>query len=340
MPRLCMENNDSYTAYGSYDPSAAFWLRKNYEKKELGMLGKCTGMGVCVYILLSQLYAFVPYVLGLQREYYERGVLFYSLSMLSSILCLLLPFLLLSRYEKKRLPVNIDFIPVEKPASFSDFLLAIPVGFGGCLLANFISSYIDMIIQSTGVELSSPDVEPGASAPLYLFMYFLCISLCAPICEETVMRGVVMQPLRKYGGAFAVGASAVVFGLLHCNLIQAPCAVMAGIALGYVALVTGSLWAPIFVHLLNNTYSLFISEMQNRTAEENVVVFHYAVTAAGILLGAVCLTALIIKHRGAGVSGKDTVLSFGDKLRAYFINVPMLVALVFILIITKTYVDL
>ncbi|MCQ2462472.1 MAG: CPBP family intramembrane metalloprotease [Clostridia bacterium] len=335
-----MENNYYNTAYGSYDPSAAFWLRKNYEKKELGMLGKCTGMAVCIYILLSEVFVFVPYVFNFEKEYYDRGVLFYSLTMLSSVLCLLLPFVLMSRYEQKKLPVRVDFIPAENPGKLSTLLLCIPVGFGGCLLSNFISSYIDIFIQATGVELSSPEIDPGASEPLYLLMYFLCVAVCAPVCEETAMRGVVLQPLKKYGGAFAVGASATVFGLLHCNLIQTPCAIMAGIALGYIALVTGSIWAPVVVHFLNNFYSLFIGEMQNRTAEKNVVIFHYAVTVAGIFIGAVCLAVLVIKRRGVGVPGRDTVLTTGEKIKAYFFNVPMLVAFIFILIITKTYVSL
>ena len=335
-----MDNNNNYTAYGSYDPSAAFWLRKNYEKKELKMLGKCMGMGVCIYILLSEVFAYVPYFLNLQAEYNQRGVLFYSLTMLSSIICLMMPFVLLSKYEKKRLPVNVDFIPVEKPEKFSYFLLSIPVGFGGCLLSNVISTYIDVVIQSAGVELSSPDVDPGTSEPIYLLMSFLCIAVCAPICEETVMRGVVLQPLRKYGSSFAIGAAAIVFGLLHCNLIQAPCAILSGIALGYVALVTGSLWAPIIVHFLNNAYSLFLTEMQNRTAEENVVIFHYAVTVIGIIVGVICLVTLIIKRRCTGFSGKDTVLNTSEKIKAYFLNIPMIVALIFILIITKAYVSL
>ena len=70
------------------------------------------------------------------------------------------------------------------------------------------------------------------------------------------MRGVVMQPLRKYGDWFAILTSAFVFALMHGNLVQAPFAFIAGIGLGYAVIASGSLWTGILVHLLNNSISV------------------------------------------------------------------------------------
>lgn len=77
------------------------------------------------------------------------------------------------------------------------------------------------------------------------------------------MRGVVMQPLRKYGDWFAILTSAFVFALMHGNLVQAPFAFIAGIGLGYAVIASGSLWTGILIHLLNNSISV-IQTIGNR----------------------------------------------------------------------------
>lgn len=80
-------------------------------------------------------------------------------------------------------------------------------------------------------------------------------SLIVPIAEEFLFRGAILKSLSKYGIPFAVGASAVLFGLMHGNIFQAPFATVAGIIMGYVAIRSGSLWPSIIIHMAINSFS-------------------------------------------------------------------------------------
>ena len=83
-------------------------------------------------------------------------------------------------------------------------------------------------------------------------IYALSVAVVAPLVEEFAMRGVVMQPLKKYGRWFAIIASSLVFGVLHGNFIQAPFALIAGIGIGYAVCVTDSIWTGVLIHFCNN----------------------------------------------------------------------------------------
>ena len=98
------------------------------------------------------------------------------------------------------------------------------------------------------------------------------------------MRGVVMQPLRKYGDRFAIVVSAVLFAALHGNMVQIPFAFIAGLALGYFAIITNSIWTSVAIHCLNNLSATVIS-IYYTNHSENDVFFFYAIEGAILIIG-------------------------------------------------------
>ena len=87
------------------------------------------------------------------------------------------------------------------------------------------------------------------------------------------MRGVVMQPLRKFGDRFAIVASAVLFAILHGNMVQIPFAFVAGLALGYFAIVTNSIWTSVVIHSLNNLSAVIISIYYTNHSESDMLFY-------------------------------------------------------------------
>ena len=67
-----------------------------------------------------------------------------------------------------------------------------------------------------------------------------------------------MGNLRKYGDKFALLASALVFAVMHGNLVQAPFALIAGFGLGYLSIKTGTIWTGIAIHAANNLISVIV----------------------------------------------------------------------------------
>ena len=83
------------------------------------------------------------------------------------------------------------------------------------------------------------------------FSMFLYASIVAPIGEELLFRGYLLRALRPYGKRFAILASALLFGLFHGNLLQAPYAFLVGLILGYVTVEHSIGWA-VGIHMFNN----------------------------------------------------------------------------------------
>ena len=95
---------------------------------------------------------------------------------------------------------------------------------------------------------ASMDAATDASDTISMFLY---ASFVAPVVEDLVYRGFVLESLRKHGKVFAIVFSAILFGVMHGNIPQAVFAFGVGIVLGYVAVEYSIKWA-ILIHVINN----------------------------------------------------------------------------------------
>lgn len=94
---------------------------------------------------------------------------------------------------------------------------------------------------------------------------FVQICLLAPFIEEILIRGFVFGGLiTTYGTFIALLISAILFALLHFNMVQTLSAFISGILLGLLYLYTGSILMSILAHSLYN----FISFVQMMKADK------------------------------------------------------------------------
>lgn len=78
----------------------------------------------------------------------------------------------------------------------------------------------------------------------------LQICILAPILEETLMRGFLLDGLSaSYGKTTALFISSILFALLHFNMVQTLSAFVCGIVLGLLYLKTNSLFCCILAHM-------------------------------------------------------------------------------------------
>ncbi len=83
------------------------------------------------------------------------------------------------------------------------------------------------------------------------FGMFLYVCILAPMFEELLFRGLILQSLMPAGKKFAILLSAVFFGLFHGSPLQAAFAAYTGLIMGYVASEYHIVWA-IALHMINN----------------------------------------------------------------------------------------
>ena len=126
------------------------------------------------------------------------------------------------------------------------------------ILAVFVSAQALLQVFAPALEwllnligLSSMAALEMASATADTFSMFLYLAIFAPLGEELLFRGLILRVLEPVGKGFAIIVSAVMFGLLHANIIQIPFGFLVGLVLGYVTVEYSILWA-IVLHVINN----------------------------------------------------------------------------------------
>lgn len=266
--------------YGYYPPKKTFGqkLREAFAdpaRRELMLLGMAAGAGILLYLLFSDIFSSI---LMVNRELYQRYTEDEAFSLLLetmyTIFCVSLPFALLFAVLKKIGSVHAP-ICFNKPRGGWQTVLLIPAGLAVCLFGSLLSSWMVSLFSFFGISFSSYEyaLEQQTNAPQTLGLMLLTVvhtAVLPALLEELVFRGFIMQPLRRYGDWFAIITSALIFGLVHGNMTQAPFAIFAGLALGYVNVVTGSMWTNILLHFCNNLVAVLSS---------------FALTAAGESMG-------------------------------------------------------
>lgn len=88
----------------------------------------------------------------------------------------------------------------------------------------------------------------------------LAIAIVGPVLEELLFRGAITKALlQQYNPTKAILISALLFGAFHINPAQILPAFLIGILLAWTYYKTGSLIPCIFMHILNNSLSVYLS---------------------------------------------------------------------------------
>ncbi len=268
----------------------------------------------------------------LQTLYSENSAVF---GMLYTVLCVAVPFLL--AYIFIRVQKGLD-LPLGAPRKNSGVMLLIPAGLGICYIGNIAVSYMMTFFSSLGISSYSYDAaltqtEPLPENMLQAVITVMYMAVFPAIFEEFAFRGVIMQPLRKYGDWFAIIVSAVMFGLVHGNIMQMPFAIIAGVALGYSAIVTGSMWTGIVIHFLNNFLSVIFSWARTALPDRTNIIFSAVFTYGIIVIGIVALTGYAWQNpRMMRLYPSCENVKTSRAAAVYFLMPSMLVAIVLMLL--------
>lgn len=105
----------------------------------------------------------------------------------------------------------------------------------------------------------------------------LTTTVCAPVLEEILFRGLILGSCReRFGGFWAVIISSILFALAHFSVPQQLVnAFIVGIILGFIYIRTGSLLAVMVLHAINNGLAFitmeFFSDQSNLTLRDMIV---------------------------------------------------------------------
>ena len=173
--------------------------------------------------------------------------------------------------------------------------------FGMIMLAYSLSTMVQNTVISGFFEIGiSPISEDYLTeqdlTPTYLIWEVILTAIGAPICEELMFRGVILRRFSTVSQRFAIVMSALIFGFMHGNLIQAILGFIVGLVLGYAAVKTDSLILPIAGHIFINTCATSMSFAEYFFGEDASNVYWGILIVAFILIGSV--TAVILFATG------------------------------------------
>lgn len=322
--------------YNNYqDPD--FYAKRQKNKNEIKKLGFYTGAALILQIVIQNVLSLFLDMMGLMEKYSNDGVYQNAVDIILVIVGLLVPFYFFGKKMKNVSGIS-EPLPLNKPCDKPSFILAVISGLGLCMLASVITSYFTIFISLFGIELTAPDV-PMPKGTVGVITTLLRVVVLAAVSEEICLRGYVMGNLRKYGDKFAVIISATVFAVVHGNLIQAPFALVAGFAIGYFTVKTGTLWTGIAIHAANNFISTAVSYAMDFFPEEKVTLAYAFMLYGLIITGIITMKAFNKRNTDRKFYEDELAISMGEKVKAFFLNPAMIAAMGYMLYITTLFVD-
>lgn len=162
-----------------------------------------------------------------------------------------------------------EYLTVRRPFSITQFLIISAIMVSILPFINWIGYYNSHMVLPealAGLESQMKNTEMEAEKLIKLLLSdkglagflssLLVIGLVAAVCEEFLFRGVLQQILVKLtrNVHLAVWISAIVFSTIHFQFYGFVPRMILGAVLGYVFVWTGSIWASVLAHFLNNAF--------------------------------------------------------------------------------------
>ncbi len=326
-------NPNQYPPYGyNNEPYYAQLSYVQEQRRQIKKLSVSTGLCIIAYLVFS-------YVIGsimdsFFHDLYWNNMLFSNgVSILIEILCIFLPFFIVSLTTEKNQRDKI--YNYEFPKSFKLFITAFFVGLMMCMIANYVSIYFAQFLSNFGLNTDVPSYETPTGGPAVI-LYFISISVVPAFVEEFALRGVVMQPLRKYGDWFAIIVSGALFAIIHGNATQSVFAFIVGVTIGYFVVATGSLWTGIAIHFANNAYSA-IMELLSLKNEALATTVYNVFTVSVFILGVIALTIFLLDKKRIRPADSHLALTAKQKLSAYVFTAPMIISIILLMLLVISY---
>lgn len=226
-------------------------------KRTLIKLGVFGAVTVLNYLLLIYIFIIPATQIALAIGDNLTYELWYLISWFTNELCVyFFPMLTLFLLFRK------DFKTPNTYQSLThqEHLLAMPLIF---LSSTFVGSMASIVTEAVAGIMDRffgtgeiPDAmapsmpSEGEGTSLWIAMFFLVIA--APVCEELMVRKLILYPLRKHGDWFAIITSALIFGFIHGNWDQLPYAFVVGVLYGLLAVQANSVIPTMILHAVNN----------------------------------------------------------------------------------------
>lgn len=167
---------------------------------------------------------------------------------------------------------------------WTNLAAAVVYGFGMCFSVSFVTG---LLVEILPISQATIDAHLAAAALVdsdYTITGILSTVVIGPIAEEVFLRGLAYTRLRRaMPPILAAVLSSLAFGLLHGDIIWFMSAFGGGLAMAWIFQRTGSLWAPILVHMTNNALAMLVPDMAEGWGYYALVAVSLAALAGSVI---------------------------------------------------------
>ncbi len=187
--------------------------------------------------------------------------------------------------------------------SMKQWILLIPLAAFISASGNLLLNIGDFASGSESFTNASEILNAGSVLVQVIAIGFIC-----PICEELVLRGLVYMRMRQYLNVnLAIIFSALLFALIHGNMIQGIYAFILGVIFAWFYEKYGSIMAPVLMHVTGNLTALGCAVLLDRLLPEtsrNIILF-----VGGVVFAAAAFACAVFlnKHVSARRVYPDSV---------------------------------
>ncbi len=179
-------------------------------------------------------------------------------------------------YQIKRSHLRLNFLLGELPNDFQwiwQLTIVIPLlifSFGsGQLIYYFISLINPILVKKLAAQTLLLTPQQTSYPLTYNCLQLLFIILFAPVIEEILFRGILLQRWAiKWGLVPSLIVSSLLFGLLHLNMLGL---FIFGLIMGLIYLKTHTLFIPIAIHSLNNFIAVIFELISSLFKEQAIL---------------------------------------------------------------------
>ena len=181
-------------------------------------------------------------------------------------------------------------------SSPAGLLLGLGVGLGSILAGAGVMALWRIALPASllarfdvGRELATQGWSP--------WLLLLLAAFLPALCEEIAFRGALQTALMRGRSRFgAVVGAAVIFATLHLDPVRFPGVLLVGLAFGWLAWRTGSLWPGVLAHAVNNGAAvlLFTLAGAGEVASANPTETLPAAESAALLAAGLALLAVAV----------------------------------------------
>lgn len=214
-------------------------------KKIFKTIGICIGLPILNLFVVSITQS-ILLIFTKNIEIVKNNI--YPLVLIGDIITLILIALIFlpSDYGMKD-RINIKRIPIK------EYFNILILGIGITILLLFLSSILTKLIPSYNEVANQLATSRGSALQLIITIALI------PIYEEIFYRGIIFGYLRKnFNIIVAIVVQALVFGVMHLNLVQGIYTFILGIVLALIYMYSESILGNITVHIIFNLLGILI----------------------------------------------------------------------------------